>query len=215
MVTEALTPNSGGRALSVLPAQFSEPHRPAPAARAAQALLEKAIAAGLLLIEDDPYGELYYKGEQLPILLSMNPEASSTWARSPRCWRRAARRLCDRAAGIASQAGTGQAGRRPAHARVHAAHRSPRHQGRLPRGAPAEIRTLYAAQCEPCWTHCNAISRRAVEPPAGRHVHLGHAARSIDSTELLPSRSSSTSRSSPARRSMPTSRKPTRCGCHS
>lgn len=33
-----------------------------------------AAHAGLLLIEDDPYGALSYSGEQLPTLLSMNPD---------------------------------------------------------------------------------------------------------------------------------------------
>jgi 2-aminoadipate transaminase len=33
-----------------------------------------AGAAGLLLLEDDPYGALSYSGEQLPTLLSMNPD---------------------------------------------------------------------------------------------------------------------------------------------
>ncbi len=39
-----------------------------------QALVAKAAEAGVLLVEDDPYGELSYQGEQLPSLLSMNPE---------------------------------------------------------------------------------------------------------------------------------------------
>ncbi len=39
-----------------------------------QALLEKAIAAGVPVVEDDPYGELCYSGEMLPSLLSMAPE---------------------------------------------------------------------------------------------------------------------------------------------
>ncbi len=39
-----------------------------------KALLEKAIAAGVPVVEDDPYGELCYSGDQLPSLLSMAPE---------------------------------------------------------------------------------------------------------------------------------------------
>ncbi|HBK45809.1 MAG TPA: 2-aminoadipate aminotransferase, partial [Xanthomonadaceae bacterium] len=39
-----------------------------------RALVEKAARAGVLLVEDDPYGELCYSGEALPSLLSMNPE---------------------------------------------------------------------------------------------------------------------------------------------
>jgi len=38
-----------------------------------QQLAEITARAGLLLIEDDPYGDLYYQGEPLPGLLSMNP----------------------------------------------------------------------------------------------------------------------------------------------
>ncbi len=37
-------------------------------------LIRVAAEAGLLLLEDDPYGALSYKGEQLPSLLSMNPD---------------------------------------------------------------------------------------------------------------------------------------------
>lgn len=37
-------------------------------------LLEKAAAAGVPVVEDDPYGELSYRGESLPSLLSMAPE---------------------------------------------------------------------------------------------------------------------------------------------
>jgi 2-aminoadipate transaminase len=39
-----------------------------------KALLEKAIAAGVPVVEDDPYGALSYGGEELPSLLSMAPE---------------------------------------------------------------------------------------------------------------------------------------------
>jgi 2-aminoadipate transaminase len=39
-----------------------------------KALLEKAIAAGVPVVEDDPYGALSYSGEELPSLLSMAPE---------------------------------------------------------------------------------------------------------------------------------------------
>jgi len=39
-----------------------------------EALLEKAIAAGVPVVEDDPYGELCYSGDALPSLLSMAPE---------------------------------------------------------------------------------------------------------------------------------------------
>ena len=39
-----------------------------------KALVELADAAGVPLVEDDPYGELSYRGEALPSLLSMNPD---------------------------------------------------------------------------------------------------------------------------------------------
>lgn len=38
-----------------------------------QQLAARTAKSGLLLIEDDPYGELYYQGQPLPSLLSMNP----------------------------------------------------------------------------------------------------------------------------------------------
>jgi len=39
-----------------------------------QALVKRATEAGVLIVEDDPYGELSYEGELLPSLLSMNPD---------------------------------------------------------------------------------------------------------------------------------------------
>ena len=39
-----------------------------------KALVALADAAGVPLVEDDPYGELSYAGEVLPSLLSMNPD---------------------------------------------------------------------------------------------------------------------------------------------
>jgi 2-aminoadipate transaminase len=36
-------------------------------------LTEITMRTGLLLVEDDPYSDLYYRGEALPSLLSMNP----------------------------------------------------------------------------------------------------------------------------------------------
>lgn len=44
-----------------------------PLARRA-ALVERARELGVLLVEDDPYGELAYDGQRLPTLLSMNPD---------------------------------------------------------------------------------------------------------------------------------------------
>lgn len=39
-----------------------------------RALVATAQARDVLIVEDDPYGELSYSGEQLPSLLSMNPD---------------------------------------------------------------------------------------------------------------------------------------------
>src|SRR5690606_31068496 len=37
-------------------------------------LVNRATQAGVLLLEDDPYGALSYAGDALPSLLSMNPQ---------------------------------------------------------------------------------------------------------------------------------------------
>ncbi len=50
----------------------TRPGRRLPLARR-QALVTMAAAAGVPIVEDDPYGELGYSGEPLPSLLSMNP----------------------------------------------------------------------------------------------------------------------------------------------
>jgi len=57
----------------VLPNFQNPTGRRLPVARR-QALVAKADAAGVPLVEDDPYGELAYAGEPLPSLLSMNPD---------------------------------------------------------------------------------------------------------------------------------------------
>lgn len=74
LVPDALTPQvcDQARFLYCLP-NFQNPSgRRLPLERRRQ-LSEIAARNGLLLIEDDPYGELYYRGEPLPSLLSMNP----------------------------------------------------------------------------------------------------------------------------------------------
>ena len=63
----------GGRFLYCLPNFQNPTGRRLPLARR-RALVEKAAAAGVPVIEDDPYGELCYSGETLPSLLSMNPD---------------------------------------------------------------------------------------------------------------------------------------------
>jgi 2-aminoadipate transaminase len=74
LVPEALRaePCSDARFLYCLP-NFQNPSgRRLPLERRQQ-LIAIAADAELLLIEDDPYGELYYEGTPLPSLLSMNP----------------------------------------------------------------------------------------------------------------------------------------------
>jgi len=75
IVTDALTPEQmeGARFMYCIPNFQNPTGRRMPLERR-KALLEKAIAAGVPVVEDDPYGELSYSGEQLPSLLSMAPD---------------------------------------------------------------------------------------------------------------------------------------------
>lgn len=75
IVTDALTPEllEGARFMYCLPNFQNPTGRRMPLERR-KALLEKAIAAGVPVVEDDPYGELCYSGDMLPSLLSMAPE---------------------------------------------------------------------------------------------------------------------------------------------
>lgn len=75
IVTDALTPEqlAGARFMYCLPNFQNPTGRRMPLERR-KALLEKAIAAGVPVVEDDPYGALSYSGEELPSLLSMAPE---------------------------------------------------------------------------------------------------------------------------------------------
>jgi 2-aminoadipate transaminase len=70
-LTSELT--TGARFLYCLPNFQNPTGRRLPVARRQQ-LARVASAAGLLLLEDDPYGALSYSGEQLPTLHSMNPD---------------------------------------------------------------------------------------------------------------------------------------------
>jgi 2-aminoadipate transaminase len=74
LVPEALTAElmRGARFLYCLPNFQNPTGRRLPIARRQQ-LARLAGDAGLLLLEDDPYGALSYRGEQFPTLLSMNP----------------------------------------------------------------------------------------------------------------------------------------------
>lgn len=72
---EALTAEltAGARFLYALPNFQNPTGRRLPLERR-QALVARAKEFGVLLVEDDPYGELSYTGDQLPTLLSMNPD---------------------------------------------------------------------------------------------------------------------------------------------
>ncbi|HEY5809352.1 MAG TPA: PLP-dependent aminotransferase family protein [Povalibacter sp.] len=64
---------SGARFMYCLPNFQNPTGRQLPTQRR-QELVRTAADAELLLLEDDPYGALSYRGEQLPTLLSMNPQ---------------------------------------------------------------------------------------------------------------------------------------------
>ncbi len=75
LIPEALTAEltAGARFLYALPNFQNPTGRRLPLERR-QALVQRAQELGILLVEDDPYGELSYTGNQLPTLLSMNPD---------------------------------------------------------------------------------------------------------------------------------------------
>ncbi|NUT15618.1 MAG: PLP-dependent aminotransferase family protein [Cupriavidus sp.] len=75
LLPEALTPEltAGARFLYALPNFQNPTGRRLPLERR-QALVARAQELGVLLVEDDPYGALSYTGDQLPSLLSMNPD---------------------------------------------------------------------------------------------------------------------------------------------
>lgn len=74
-VTTAMTREitDGGRFMYCLPNFQNPTGRRMPVARRTD-LIDTAAKAGLLLVEDDPYGALSYRGEQLPSLWSMSPD---------------------------------------------------------------------------------------------------------------------------------------------
>jgi len=75
LIPEALTPEltAGARFLYALP-NFQNPTGCRLPLERRQALVQRAKDLNLLLVEDDPYGELSYTGNTLPTLLSMNPD---------------------------------------------------------------------------------------------------------------------------------------------
>jgi 2-aminoadipate transaminase len=74
-IPEALSADlvSGARLMYCLPNFQNPTGRRLPTVRRRE-LVRIAQQAGLLLVEDDPYGALSYAGDPLPTLLSMNPE---------------------------------------------------------------------------------------------------------------------------------------------
>lgn len=74
-IPEALSADlvSGARLMYCLPNFQNPTGRRLPTARRRE-LVRIAQQAGLLLVEDDPYGALSYAGDPLPTLLSMHPE---------------------------------------------------------------------------------------------------------------------------------------------
>ncbi|NJC30173.1 2-aminoadipate transaminase [Xanthomonas arboricola] len=75
VVVDALDPAvlADARFLYCLPNFQNPTGRRLPLARR-QTLVARAAEAGVPIVEDDPYGELYYSGQPLPSLLSLNPE---------------------------------------------------------------------------------------------------------------------------------------------
>ncbi len=73
--TDALTPEllAGARFMYCLP-NFQNPTGKRLPLERRKELVAKALAAGVPVVEDDPYGELSYGGELLPSLLSLNPD---------------------------------------------------------------------------------------------------------------------------------------------
>ena len=77
---------AGARFLYVLP-NFQNPTGRCSAPRAAPALVRGRARAGLPLVEDNPYGDLWFDEPPPPPLARAGPRACSTSARSRRCWR--------------------------------------------------------------------------------------------------------------------------------
>ena len=75
LIPDAMTPEltQGARFLYAQPNFQNPTGRRMPIERR-RALVATAQARRVLIVEDDPYGELSYSGEQLPSLLSMNPD---------------------------------------------------------------------------------------------------------------------------------------------
>ena len=76
------------RALPLPAAQLPEPERPLHAGeRAAWRWSTRRRPPGLPLVEDNPYGDLWFDSRRRRRWPRAGARARSTWARSPRCWR--------------------------------------------------------------------------------------------------------------------------------
>ena len=147
-----------------------------------QALTAAVKRSGLWLVEDDPYGELRYDGEALPALASL-PEAPARtvslstlskiaapglrlgWVRAPR--------LLLGSLTIAKQAADLHSSTIDQAAAAHwlATTDLDAHVGRLARRLPSPPRHA-ARRARGC-----AAARVDTQPPGGRHVRVGAAAR--------------------------------------
>ena len=168
----------GARLLYTIPTFHNPTGRTLPLERR-RALAAVAERHGLWLIEDDPYGELRYRGEPLPSLATMAEDrtlALSTlskvaapglrigWVRTPPGLRHAlvvAKQAADLHSSTVDQAA---AARWLAHRRPRRSHRRPARRVRPPpRRAARRAGGGAAAGLDP-------------QPPRGRHVRLGAAA---------------------------------------
>ena len=182
------------------------------------ALAQAAARLGLWIVEDDPYGELRYRGEPIaPVAVAGRRAGPDDRAVDvvEGAGPRPADRLAAHARGAAPRAGRRQAGRRPAHVddrpgrgRPLAAALRPRRARRRParrlRPAPRRARRRPAR---------DAARGLALDAARRRHVRLGDAARRLGRRRAAAatrwparSRSSPAGRSSPARRTAATLR---------
>ena len=171
----------GARLLYTIPTFHNPTGRTLPLERR-RALAAIAERHGLWLIEDDPYGELRYRGEPLPSLATMAEDrtlALSTlskvaapglrigWVRTPPALRHAlvvAKQAADLHSSTVDQAA---AARWLGHRRPRRAHRRPARRVRPPpRRAARRPAGCAASGVDP-------------QPPRGRHVRLGAAARRL------------------------------------
>ena len=212
------------RAAALHDPDLPEPDRPHAAARAPRgARRARARAPGFWLLEDDPYGELRYRGEPLPPLAALpgaeRPRAVAVDAVEDRR-ARAADRLGARArARCAAPLDDRQAGGRPAlldgrpgRRRALAGDRRPR---RARRRAAARPTARAATRCSP-GSRDALPARLDAQPARRRHVRLGAAARRLGRRRAARARARARRR---VRARLPVLRRrrptPRRCGSRS